>query len=141
MSTVLAGEEDGTLALDPGDGAIAKLDGTTELGVDLTEDVPWPDHVVGGTGVEDPLAVVDLLHWSEISEDLLLHNVDDVVRCDQRRRGGQRGSIDDGCERVVEDDFVGQKKAMLLFFTLDQFISLLLAILLGPVDFLATIGA
>jgi hypothetical protein len=38
--------------------------------------------VVGGTGVEDPLAVVDLLHWSEISEDLLLHNVDDVVRCD-----------------------------------------------------------
>jgi hypothetical protein len=39
MSTIIAGEDDGASSLDLGDGAIAKLDGATNLGVELSEDV------------------------------------------------------------------------------------------------------
>jgi hypothetical protein len=39
MSTVLVGEDDGASSLDLGDGAITELDGATNLGVKLGEDV------------------------------------------------------------------------------------------------------
>jgi hypothetical protein len=60
-------------------------------------------------------------------------------------KGCNEGGADDGCERVVVDDVVGQKKALLLFFSLGhmglgRLVSLLLATLLGPVAFLAAVG-
>jgi hypothetical protein len=61
-------------------------------------------------------------------------------------KGCNEGGADDGCERVVVDDVVGQKKALLLFFSLGhmglgRLVSLLLATLLGPVAFLVAVGA
>jgi hypothetical protein len=93
VPTVLASEDDGTLALDLGDGVVAELDGAVDLGVKLGEDVPRLGHVAGGTGVEDPSDVVVLLRRSEISKDLLLLDVDDAMRCDQWRRGATRAVL------------------------------------------------
>jgi hypothetical protein len=106
MPTILAVEDDGALALDLGDGAVTELNGVTNLGVELGEDVSRPGHVVGGTGVEDPVAVVILLHQIEIGEDLLLLDVDNTVRCYRRGRGCHDIGVDDDNERLVKDDVV-----------------------------------
>jgi hypothetical protein len=106
MSTILAVEDDGALALDLGDGAVAELNGAANLGVKLGEDVSRPGHVVGGTGVEDPVVVVVLLHQIEIGEDLLLLDVDNTVGFYRRGRGCHDIGVDDDNERLVEDDVV-----------------------------------
>jgi hypothetical protein len=53
------GEDDGadTLHLHAGD--IPKLDGASDIGVKLSEELPSTDHVIGGTGVEaSPVSLV-----------------------------------------------------------------------------------
>jgi hypothetical protein len=89
--------------------------------------------------------MVVLLHQTEIGEDLLLLDVDDAVRCCQRGRGCHGSGVDDDNGRLVKDDVVGQKKAMLLFFTsghvgLVCLITFLSATFLGLVAFLAVVG-
>jgi hypothetical protein len=136
VSTVLAGEDDDASSLD---GVVAKL------GVELGEDVSRPSRVVGGPGVEDPAAVVVFLRRTKVAENLLLQDVDDSVRCCRRGRGCHGSVVDDDNRRLVEDDVVGQKEALLLFTLshvgLGRLIALVLATFLGPVAFLAAVGA
>jgi hypothetical protein len=95
VSTIFVGEDDGGLALNLGDGAIAKLSGAANLGVELDEEVPRPGNVVGGTDVEDLATVVVLLRWTKIGKDLLFLDVDDAVRCCRRGRGCHSSGVDD----------------------------------------------
>jgi hypothetical protein len=145
VSTIFVGEDDGGLALNLGDGAIAKLSGAANLGVELDEEVPRPGDVVGGTDVEDLATVVVLLRWTKIGKDLLFLDVDDAVRCCRRGRGCHSSGVDDDNRWLVEDDVVGQKKALLFFFTLGHvgpghLIVLLLVAFHGPVAFLVAVG-
>jgi hypothetical protein len=52
--TKLDGEDDGADALDLHVGGIPKLDGASDIGVKLSEELPSTGHVMGGTGVEAP---------------------------------------------------------------------------------------
>jgi hypothetical protein len=52
--TSLGGEDDGADALDLHVGGIHKLDGASDIGVKLSEELPSTDHVMGGAGVEAP---------------------------------------------------------------------------------------
>jgi hypothetical protein len=52
--TRLGGEDDGVDALDLHAGGIPKLDGASDIGVKLSEELPSIGHVMGGTGVEAP---------------------------------------------------------------------------------------
>jgi hypothetical protein len=54
MLTRLSGEDDGADALDLHTGGVPKLDGASNIGVKLSEELPSTDHVMGGTGVEAP---------------------------------------------------------------------------------------
>jgi hypothetical protein len=54
MLTRLGGEDDGADALDLHDEGIPKLDGASDIGVKLSEEVPSTSHVMGGAGVEAP---------------------------------------------------------------------------------------
>jgi hypothetical protein len=50
----LSGEDDGADALDLHTGGIRKLDGASDIGVKLSEELPSTSHVMGGTGVKAP---------------------------------------------------------------------------------------
>jgi hypothetical protein len=50
----LDSEDDGADALDLHAGDIPKLDGASDIGVKLSEELPLTGHVMGGTGVEAP---------------------------------------------------------------------------------------
>jgi hypothetical protein len=76
---VLAGEDDGSLALDVGDGAVAELDGAVDLSVELGKDLLETCHVVRGSGVEHPSPAILLLPRTEVGENLLLVDVDDAA--------------------------------------------------------------
>jgi hypothetical protein len=52
--TKLGGEDDGADALDLHAGGIPKLDGTSDIGVKLSEELPSTGHAMGGAGVEAP---------------------------------------------------------------------------------------
>jgi hypothetical protein len=52
--TRLGGEDDGAEAVDQHAGGIPKLDGTSDIGVKLSEELPSTSHVMGGAGVEAP---------------------------------------------------------------------------------------
>jgi hypothetical protein len=52
----LGGEDDGADALDLHAGGIPKLDGASNIGVKLSEELPSTVHVMGGAGVEAPPA-------------------------------------------------------------------------------------
>jgi hypothetical protein len=52
--TRLGGEDDRADALDLHTGGILKLDGASDIGVKLSEELPSTGHVMGGTGVEAP---------------------------------------------------------------------------------------
>jgi hypothetical protein len=52
--TGLSGEDDGADALDLRAGGIPKLDGASDIGVKLSEELPSTGHVMGGVGVEAP---------------------------------------------------------------------------------------
>jgi hypothetical protein len=52
--TRLGGGDDGADALDLHAGGIPKLDGTSDAGVKLGEELPSSGHVMGGAGVEAP---------------------------------------------------------------------------------------
>jgi hypothetical protein len=52
--TRLGDEDDGTDALNLHAGGVAKLDGASNIGVKLSEELPSTDHVMGGAGVEAP---------------------------------------------------------------------------------------
>jgi hypothetical protein len=54
--TRLDGEDDGADARDLHVGGILKLDGASDIGVKLSEELPSNGHVMGGTGVEAPPA-------------------------------------------------------------------------------------
>jgi hypothetical protein len=53
--TRLDGEDDGADALDLHAGGIPKLDGTSDIGVKLSEELSSTGHVMGGAGIEAPL--------------------------------------------------------------------------------------
>jgi hypothetical protein len=95
VSTVLTGEDDGASSLDLGDGAVTKLDSAADFGVRLGKDVSRPGHVVGGAGVEDPTVVVVFLRQTKVSENLLLLDVDDALRCCRQGRGCYDSVVDD----------------------------------------------
>jgi hypothetical protein len=52
--TRLGGEDDGADALDLHVGGVPKLNGASDIGVNLSEELPSSGHVMGGTGVEAP---------------------------------------------------------------------------------------
>jgi hypothetical protein len=52
--TRLSGEDDGADALDLYTGGVPKLDGASDIGVELNEELPSIGHVMGGAGVEVP---------------------------------------------------------------------------------------
>jgi hypothetical protein len=52
--TGLDGEDDGADALDLHAGGVPKLDGASDIGVKLSEELPSTGHVMGGAGVEAP---------------------------------------------------------------------------------------
>jgi hypothetical protein len=54
MLNRLSGEDDGTDALDLHAGGISKLDGVSNIGVKLSEELPSTGNVMGGAGVEAP---------------------------------------------------------------------------------------
>jgi hypothetical protein len=54
MLTRLGGEHDGADALDLHAGGIPKLDGASDIGVKLSEELLSTSHVMGGVGVEAP---------------------------------------------------------------------------------------
>jgi hypothetical protein len=54
--TRLGGEDDGADALDLNVGGIPKLDGASDIGVKLSEELPSTGHVMGGAGVQAPPA-------------------------------------------------------------------------------------
>jgi hypothetical protein len=54
MLTRLGGEDDRADALDLHAGGVHKLDGASNIGVKLSEELPSTDHVMSGTGVEAP---------------------------------------------------------------------------------------
>jgi hypothetical protein len=54
MLTRLGSEDDGADALDLHAGGVPKLDGASNIGVKLSEELPSIDHVMSGTGVEAP---------------------------------------------------------------------------------------
>jgi hypothetical protein len=54
--TRLGGEDDGADALDLHAGGIPKLDGASDIGVKLSEELSSTNHVMGGSGVEAPPA-------------------------------------------------------------------------------------
>jgi hypothetical protein len=57
--TRLDGEDDGADALDLHTGGIPKLDGASDIGVKLSEELPSTSHVMGGAGVEaSPISLV-----------------------------------------------------------------------------------
>jgi hypothetical protein len=51
--------------------------------------------MVGGAGVKDPTTMFILLRWTEIGKELLLLDVDDVMRCWRRGRGCHDNGVDD----------------------------------------------
>jgi hypothetical protein len=54
--TRLDSEDDGADVLDLHAGGIPKLDGASDIGVKLSEELPSTGHVMGGAGVEAPPA-------------------------------------------------------------------------------------
>ena len=52
--TRLNGEDDGADALDLHTGGVPKLNGASDIGVKLSEELPSTGHVMGGAGVEAP---------------------------------------------------------------------------------------
>jgi hypothetical protein len=52
--TRLSGEDDGVDTLNLHAGGIPKLDGASDIGVKLSEELPSIGYVMGGTGVEAP---------------------------------------------------------------------------------------
>jgi hypothetical protein len=52
--TRLGGEDDGADTLDLHAGGIPKLDGASDAGVKLGEELPLSGHVMGGAGVKAP---------------------------------------------------------------------------------------
>jgi hypothetical protein len=65
--TRLGGEDDGADALDLHAGGIPKLDGVSDIGVKLSEELSSTGHVMGGTGVEAP--PVSLVAAGAIAEE------------------------------------------------------------------------
>jgi hypothetical protein len=63
----LGGEDDGADALDLHGGGVPELDGASNVGVELGEELPLPGHVVGGAGVE--VSPVDLVAARPVAEE------------------------------------------------------------------------
>jgi hypothetical protein len=77
--TGLGGEDHGADALDLHAGAISKLDGASNAGVKLGEELPSTDHVMGGTGVEAP--PVSLVITGAIAEEGVCLRLVEVEKC------------------------------------------------------------
>jgi hypothetical protein len=73
--TTFADEDNVAATLYLGDRAIAELDLTAKLRVEVGEEVLGTGHMVGNAHVQHPMAVVMLLWWSKVGEDLLLHDL------------------------------------------------------------------
>jgi hypothetical protein len=54
MLTRLGGEDDRADTLDLHAGGVPKLDGTSDIGVKLSEELPSTGHVMDGTNIEAP---------------------------------------------------------------------------------------
>jgi hypothetical protein len=67
MLTRLGGEDDGADALDLHAGGIFKLDGASDIGVKLNEELPSTGHVMGGASIEAP--PVSLIAAGAIAEE------------------------------------------------------------------------
>jgi hypothetical protein len=65
--TRLGGEDDGADALDLNVGGIPKLDGASDIGVKLSEELSSTGHVMGGAGVQAP--PVSLVAAGAIAEE------------------------------------------------------------------------
>jgi hypothetical protein len=65
--TRLSGEDDRADALDLHTGGIPKLDGASDIGVKLSEELPSTGHVMGGAGVEAP--PVSLVATGAVAEE------------------------------------------------------------------------
>jgi hypothetical protein len=88
MFTGLASEENGALPFDGNHRPITELDSSSDLGVQLGEDVPRPCHVVHRAGVKHLAArshSLLLLLAVEVEEDLAFVKVDLGLRIDSKR--------------------------------------------------------
>ena len=92
-SLVLAviGEDDGADALDLHGGGVPELDGASNAGVELGEELPLPGHVVGGAGVKVP--VVDLVVAGLVAEEDVGPRLVEVEERGGSRRGKECGSM------------------------------------------------
>jgi hypothetical protein len=81
MLTRLNGEDDRADALDLHVGGVPKLDGASDIGVKLSEELPSIGHVMGGAGVEAP--PVSLVVAGAITEEVCsrLIKVENITRC------------------------------------------------------------
>jgi hypothetical protein len=77
--TGLGGEDHGADALDLHAGGISELDGASNAGVKLGEEVPSTGHVMGGTGVEAP--PVSLVVAGAIAEEGVCLRLVEVEKC------------------------------------------------------------
>jgi hypothetical protein len=81
----LGGEDDGADALDLHGGGVPELDGASNARVKLEEELPPPDHVVGGAGVEVP--PVDLVIARPVAEEDVGPRLVEVEECDSSQHG------------------------------------------------------
>jgi hypothetical protein len=83
--TRLGGEDDGANALDLHAGGVPELDGASDIGVTLNEELLSTSHVMGATGVEAPpvsLVIVGAVAEEDVCSRLI--KVEES-RCDQCR--------------------------------------------------------
>jgi hypothetical protein len=76
----LVDEDDVVASFYLGDGAIDELDLSIDLCVELGEEVLGTSHMVGGARVQHPPTAIMLLRWTEVSKDLLLHDLHTLAR-------------------------------------------------------------
>jgi hypothetical protein len=77
--TRLGGKDDGADALDLHAGGVPKLDGASDIGVKLSEELPSTGHVMGGAGVEAP--PVSLIVVGAIVEEGVCSRLIKVEEC------------------------------------------------------------
>lgn len=76
---IAAGEDDHAAALDLHLGAVSKVDGPPDAGIELGEDALGAGHVVRRTGVQDPPLGILFTAWPKLGEDFSFLEVDAVL--------------------------------------------------------------
>jgi hypothetical protein len=83
--TRLSGEDDEADTLDLHAGGIPKLDGASDIGVKLSEELPLIGHVMGDAGVEAPS--VSLVAAGAVAEEGICSR---LIKVEESRCGGSR---------------------------------------------------